>query len=582
MGKVREAANLKMDTYIGDLRKSYNKMFGINKSSMRRSWDADVERIQTEQGYIQKPTLLTDLHKTLMYLKDPVIAAIVQTRATQVSEFSEEQEDKYHSGFIFKKRNGGEITEEDKAALEELTRFIANCGVVDDERIDADELMNFETFLKLITKDCLIYDPVAVEIVPDHQGFVHHFLPVSAASIRLAAPNITQAAINEYWNEIEDFDQELADKGKYKTVQVVNGQIRRAFTRDQLVYEFRNPVNDFFTNGYPIGELDLLMNVISAHINAETFNSSLFTNGFVSQGIINLKGDVDDEQLKALRRSWYSQGVGPNAMFKTPIINSPEGIEFLKLDVSHREMEYSNYINHLVKLMCAVYQISPEEIGFSSSGKSEGGGGNSQNYNNVEKRLKISRDRGLRPLLRFLEHVINDKILARYNPELFAKYKFEFVGLDIEDRDKETERHGKEVKTSKTFNEIRKEKGLPPIEGADFIGDPVFYEWYSTMSPAGKAFAEFQNEQAMKQAQQQQSMAQGTDSNTPAVKYVDEDGNPLSPEDIDPETMSFTDEEGNEVDVRGEAVGGNAFETEESTEEVEDDKKLPFEDDLPF
>ena len=47
-------------------------------------------------------------------------------------------------------------------------------------------------------------------------------------------------------------------------------------------------------------------------------------------------------------------------MNRTPIINSPQGMEFIKLDQSHQDMEYSNYVNYLVKVICGIFQISPE------------------------------------------------------------------------------------------------------------------------------------------------------------------------------------------------------------------------------
>lgn len=588
LGKLGEAANLRMDTYIASLRKSYNKMFGVNQATMRRSWEVDLEQRSSEYGYIVKPTLLTDQHKTLMWLRNPIIAAIVQTRVTQAVPFAVPQKDKYTAGFLFERKDGEQFGDNDKVNCERLKEFICKTGITDEERDNAEENMTFEKFIKLIVKDSLIYDTIAIEIVPNHMGQVHHFLPAAGSSIRIAAPNIREEAINDYWSEIQDkeFDPKKAELGKYKHVQVVNNQIRRAFTKEQLIVEHRNPMNDLWTKGYPVAELDLLMNVVTAHTNAETFNRSLFTNGVVSSGIINLKGDVDDEQLKALRRSWYAQGVGSDNMFKTPIINSPEGIEFIKLDVSHKEMEYSTYINYLIKLMCGIYQMDPEEIGFQSSGAAEGSGGNSQNYNNVEKRLHLSRDRGLRPLLRFIENIINEQILPKFNKQLADTYKFSFVGLNAEDREAELSRHEREVKNFKSVNEVRKEQGLQPIVGCDnVILNADYLNWFMTMSEEGKQFNKEQTEEMMRQAQQQQDMAAsaGEGGLSGDVNYVDESGNALNPEEVDPENMSFFDEDGSPVDLDGNPLSNEDEALPEESASLEGDSSLPFEDDdLPF
>jgi hypothetical protein len=368
--------------------------------------------------------------------------------------------------------------------------------------------------------------------------------------------------------------EEDLKNNRYKLVQVVNGQIRKAFTKEEMSLHFRNGVNDFFTDGYPISELDLLMNVVQAHLNADNYNRSIFTNGTTSNGIINLKGEVDDDQLKAMRRSYYAQGVGPDAMLRTPIINAPEGLEYIKLDNSHKDLEYSNYINYLIKLICAIYQINPEEIGFTTGGKSDADG-NSQNYNNVERKIVLSQEAGLRPLLEFFANIINEDILPRFSKELHAKYKFEFVGLGVEDRNQELDRHSQEVKIKKTVNEIRAESGLPPIPGADnLILDSIYWQWYSQMSPDGQKFQKEQNEQ-MQQA------SGGGDAGGAAVQYVDENGEPIDPSQIDPNEMEFTDEDGNLTDHQGNPLDTNK-ETDDSlpfeSGEEDNEEILPFEE----
>jgi len=574
------------DNTIESLTKSnptIKQPYGSQVPTMRRTWDQDLERLNSEYGYKQKLTLLTDNHKLLMYLKDPIISAIVQTRVNQVCTFAVPQEDKYSPGFMWEKKDKTEaVSDDEKATVQMLNDFITNVGIVDGEREEADELMNFCTWLELGVKDALIYSTLVTEIVPDKTNKVHHWLPVSSATMRLTAKNLNAKSLNdEIFEGIKkDVDPEKLKKGKYKYVQVVNGQMRKVYTKKEVLMEFRNPVNDLFTNGYPVGELDLLMNIVAAHLNAEQYNRSIFTHGITSQGIINLKGEVDDEQLKAMRRSWYAQGVGSEAMFKTPIVNTPEGMEYIKLDTTHKDLEYSNYIEYLIKVMCAVYQIDPEEIGFTTGGRGGGSAGNSQNYNNVEKKVQYSKDKGLRPLLTFIENIINERILPLFSKELYKKYRFRFVGLRSEDRKVELDRIGKEGETYKTVNEIRKEMGYQPLEGADFVLNPIYMEWYMQMSPAG---AEFQQ----KQTEQMQEQAGAAGGGSQDVQYVDEEGNPINPEDIDPDSMEFTDEDGNTVDHEGNVSQPEtiAAKQEEKLPFEESQSELPFEEDkdkLPF
>ena len=572
--------------------KGKTTLFGKDVRAMRETWGEDLENLQAQYGFKMKLTLLTDHHKTMMYLKNPIIAAIVQTRSAQISMFSRPSDNLKKEGFSWVKRDRSLMTKDELATIQMLNKFILNCGIVDRERERAGELTTFDYWLKTTIKDSLIYDNLATELVYDFDGKIHHWLPVAGDTIRLAAPNLSDAYILDQYNTRpkEHLDEEALAEGRYKYVQIVNQNIRRALTADQLIYEFRNPVNNLFTNGYPVTELDLLMNVISTHLNLDTHNRSLFTNGMTAPGIVNLKGEIDEEQLEGLRRAWYSQGIGIDSMFKTPLINAPEGIEFIKLDMSAKDYEFSNLSNYLIKLMCAIYLIAPEEIYFQSSSRPDGSAGNSQNYSNAEKKIEQSMDKGLKPILRFYEDIINNKIMPRFGRAIHEKYEFVFTGIGEDDEMSEVARLEKESRIYKTVNEIRVEKGLDPIEGADFLLEPNFMNWYQSMSPVGEAFNDRQDQKMQEQQAQQDVGSDQAPAETEEggeqepqedegqeVQYVDEDGNPIDPEDIDPDSMSFTDENGNPVDHEGKPIDNTTLPFEEDTNN-NPDNKLPFEE----
>ena len=86
------------DGYLTELKKSNPALtsapFGVTQPAiMRHTWDRDLEKEWSEYGYKPKITSLTDNHKLLIYLKDPVVSAIIQTRITQLTEFACPQED---------------------------------------------------------------------------------------------------------------------------------------------------------------------------------------------------------------------------------------------------------------------------------------------------------------------------------------------------------------------------------------------------------------------------------------------------------------------------------------------------------
>lgn len=501
LGKLVEFSSLALDNKIQELSKSAwgDPLRGV---PYRKALDTDPDKGYAQYGWKPKYSLIPDQTKLLVYIRDPIVASVVQTRINQVAEFSRPQKDKYTSGFCFELKNQADAEDYDLDTLKEekslLEKFVLNCGLMDEEREEAEEIMDFETFLRLSVKDRLIYDSCCVERIPTKkqeltgEKSLHHFLPVSAATIRFASKNIDPGFVNDsdIGNNVSDlsegvkreYDRTRHLEGDYKYVQVVGGQIRRGFTKDEIIVRFGNPVNDFFTNGYSVGELDLLINILTTHLNLDRHNKQIFENGVTAPGIINLKGEIDEEMLEAFRRAYYAQGIGPDAMLRTPVINNPEGVEFIKMSMQEQDMTYRALADYLIKVICAVYQIAPEEINFSSSTKGGDGSNSGQNYNNIERRLKISRDRGLRPILRFLENIINQEILPylKNDWDWVEKYQFKFVGLDIESKKEELERQEKEVKTFKTINEIRTEHDLDPLPGAvgDIILDAQFMQVY--------------------------------------------------------------------------------------------------------
>jgi len=80
-----------------------------------------------------------------------------------------------------------------------------------------------------------------------------------------------------------------------------------------------------------------------------------------------------------------------------------------------------------------------------------------------EWKIKASRDRGLKPLLRFLAKLINKNIIDAIDDH----FTFEFVGLD---ELSETEKHEmlvEQIASYMTLNEARRQLDLPDLPGGD-------------------------------------------------------------------------------------------------------------------
>jgi hypothetical protein len=394
-----------------------------------------------------------------MSTRNSVIAAIVATRVNQVSTFSQPARfTKDGVGFEISLRDPKKQPSDDqKQVILALESFLENCGFSYDPARD-----NFDTLLRKILRDSLVYDQMCFEIVPDRMGRPAEIYAVDAATVRAASTD--QVGEDGYVHPT------TKDADGIKWVQVLDGSVLEEFTGKELAFSVRNPRTDINIQPYGFSELEVLIHQITSHLWAEEYNSKYFSQGGTTKGILNLKGqNISKEQLDAFRRQWTAQVAGMTGAWKTPVV-SVDGLEYINVSQSNREMEYEMWMNYLINICCAVYQIDPAEINFPNRGGSGGGSGGGLGDGGIEDRLKNSKDKGLRPLLRFVESVVNRYIIRRFSSD----YSFNFVGLDKESEKEKLEIVDKSVRTHRTINEIRREKDLDPIDDGDIILDPTY------------------------------------------------------------------------------------------------------------
>lgn len=421
------------------------------------------------------------------------------------------------------------LTEEDmvreaKEELEKRTRkkkleiveFLLHCGETDARPFESKK-WTFDSYLRAITWDSLVYDQIATERVPKEAEMLndrmnmHHFQPVDGSTIRYASPELAKyknadmgltadilypedelKALNER-DALELDDQRLADN-QYKFVQLIRGKIVRAFTEDELRVGMRNPTSDIYVNGYSISELEMLVALVTSHLQTEFYNRSYFHQGFSAKGILHIKANLNRAKLEELRRNWNHMVKGNRNSFQTPIMAGMDEVEWIPLTQSHSEMEFTMWLNYLIRMICAIYQIDPSEIGYGIKDEGKGGG---LSGDNTKEKLQNSKDKGFVPLMKFMQDYLNKNIVETLDPD----YMLEWVGLTDESDMSRIARQKEEVQWKKTLNEVRAEDGLPPIKGADhLILNPVYFQWYSTMSEEGQEFMAKQQEQAAQQA----------------------------------------------------------------------------------
>jgi Phage portal protein len=550
--KLGEAVEVALDGYLAKAKSS------IKQGNEEAAWDrrSIIEldyATEQQSGWVEKRGMVGPEVLKSMSRKDSVILSIRKTRLAQISLFTKPQRDKYSPGWIIDPKEPVDISEEDKAKLseleindtdpeaekqlrieieqkrakalkqqkkeiEEIQRFIKHCGMPEDMANSRKKRMDFPKFVNLIVDDRLVYNYAAIETIPtkvtqnDEIPKLSHFYPVSAGTIRFIT-KASQERFKEFAKQqmLKEGKKYEGDEKPYEYVQVIRGRVQAAYTEDQLIYEPASPSVDPEDLGYAPGELEQLINIVTAHLYAEAHNRNFFTQGIGTKGILHIKGDnINRAQLEAFKRQWFNQVVNSRNAFRPPIIGIADDVKWVELAQSNKDMEFDNWMHYLIRICCAVYQIDPAEINFDISKVNT----STLNETSNEARIKNSRDKGLKPLLDYIENIINNDILRRWNPKLADKYEFRFVGLDAETREQEYKRLKEETQIWKTVNEARVEQGKAPIEHGDIILAATYTQYLGQVQQqeAMDQQAGQPDPQAQEDAQAEEAQAVGGDN----------------------------------------------------------------------
>jgi len=453
----------------------------------------DPMAIQYAMGYKdRKYSLSYDVLKRIPQ-QLAIVNAIFQTRINQIASFAVPMRMSKSLGYEVKHKDPSHnTTDAEREMIQSIETFIYQCGASSpnphNER--ATKRDDFETFLRKIVRDSLMYDQCCWEIVPNRKGEPYEFVAVDASTIRFAEPD-SGLGPNDNWydrnpvwsergnahegspfrtNNYKDFYSRHRKDQKPAFVQIVDGQIHTTYTADELAFGVRNPRTDLAIQGYGYSELEQAITIVTSHLYAEEYNRRFFMQGSAPKGLLNFKGDeMTPDMLEGFKRHWRANLEGVENSWKTLITQSEQGVEWIDLQKTNQDMEYSQWVEYLLKILCALFLIDPAELNFDLAG------GVSQTplfESSSEWKLKASRDRGLKPMLRFIAKLINEHIVSKIDD----RFTFDFVGLDELTENEKHELRVEQLNSYKTMNEIRREQDLPDIEYGDVPSSPAYIQ----------------------------------------------------------------------------------------------------------
>lgn len=413
-----------------------------NKNPGMQSVWLDDRQIQMLGDYYEKPSVLGFDMMRQMVDQTPILSAVIMTRIRQVKRFCRVPEGGNGPGFQIRLKNQSstKLQKEEQQSIELLQNFFTNCGWETNPRQRARlKRDNFSNFMSKIVRDSLVLDsaPIETEFKRDKSLGLDGFYAVDGATIRLC---------NEegYQGDDEIF-----------ALQVVQGNLRAAYTYDDLIYVPRNPRSDVLAGGYGMSETELLVKVVTGFLNAMTYNLKYFDSNAIPKGLLHLSGDYSADDISSFKRYWNSMVRGINNAWTLPVMvskNQESKASFENFGVDVNEIMFAKWMTFLTSIICAIYGIAPDEINFESFTA----GTSSLSGSDTEEKLINSKDKGLRPLLSHFEDLFSDYIVSEFSD----KYVFRWSGLDEKDETQVWE----EEKTLLTVNEARKARNWDEIK----------------------------------------------------------------------------------------------------------------------
>lgn len=358
-----------------------------------------------------------------------IVKSIVSTRVEQIMNFMDFSEDEQKEGFTIRKKKslfstGDEkLTNEDKKKISKIVDFLEKGGWTD----KWDNVDSLQEFVSKIMSDSLTLDQLAFEMVRNRMWELQKFRAVDASLIRfLDSVDPRQR---------EGFEQ-YRFKGHLPRYCMVWEEmiLHNPITKEPILYYpwelgfgIRNKTSDVRRNGYGVSELETLVNIITWILWGFSYNANFFSQGSQPKGFINIKNpNISNSTLQEFRQAWTQTMAGVGNSHRTPVINGID-LEWVDLQkLSNRDMEFNEWIKFLIIMTCSVYRIDPSELGFNFKESQQIFGQDGQ-----RERLKHSREKGLKPLLIFLQGIITKYIVS----ELDENYEFAFTGIEVEDEE---------------------------------------------------------------------------------------------------------------------------------------------------
>lgn len=415
-----------------------------------RSAGVSVTTVWDKERGKPKPTPVTFETLRLMAARNEWVRAIIKTRKNQIGGV----------GWSIVPRDEHDSSGSTSRMCADMTELLRRPGL----RGSRPTGMAWRQFIGMVLEDLLVLDAGVIEKERDGKGWIVGLYPVDGATIR---PNM---------DEFGGFEDDAY-------VQVVDGQVTARFGVEDLVYLMDNPQTDVRFAGYGFSPLENLIMSVTADLYAARYNADYFEKGTVPEGLLHLGADVDPEDVNAFRLYWRNEIQGkPHAL---PIIGGGERPDFIRWRDNNRDMQFMEYQQWLLKRLCAVYQIPPQEVGELED----------VNRSTANDQARVNRSKSIEPILSLVKDYLDTEVIGVHGQGVGDYVEFAWDADEVNEAEVNGRFQVMIAQGAATRNEWREELGMEPgtEEGMDMFltdGQPSPLPDEATVEQRRKASAQ--------------------------------------------------------------------------------------------
>jgi hypothetical protein len=158
---------------------------------------------------------------------------------------------------------------------------------------------------------------------------------------------------------------------------------------------------------------------------------------------------IDQEQLESVQR--HLQAIMMGDFTQVPIVSGGK-ISWIDFKGKRRDMQFKELAEYLTRKICAVYQVSPQDVGVVSD----------VNRSTAAIQSEMTKSKGLRTLMGVISEYITNEVISEIRPEKDLKLWFEDDDLDRK-KNEWSMKQQQLVSGAITINQWRASEGMHPV-----------------------------------------------------------------------------------------------------------------------